>query len=174
MGLLSNPSHRQLSPILIKFIGYQKFLSISFYCASIIWLVCLSSRQYNAGTYFSENALLPGLVHSNYKEDFLARRFFTSLKVESERYPNGMPHSFISAQFKQLGLDTYTHNYSLQYPLGENEVYTGKNVYGILRASRGASTEALVITAPYRPPDSILTHTNAGIAVMLSLAASFR
>jgi len=174
MGLLSNPSHKQLSPILIKFIGYQKLLSFSFYFASIVWLICLSSRQYNAGTYFSENALLPGLVHSNYKEDFLARRYFTSLKAEAERYPTGMPHSFISAQLKQLGLDTYTHNYSLQYPLGENKVYTGRNVYGILRASRGASTEALVITAPYRPPDSTLTQTNAGIAVMLSLAASFR
>lgn len=115
------------------------------------------------------------------------------MQVEAERYPNGMPHSFISAQFKQLGLDTYTHNYSLQYPLGENKVfslkkfslfksnyvcflkvYTGRNVYGILRASRGASTEALVITAPYRPPDSTFTQTNAGIAMMLSLAASFR
>ena len=54
------------------------------------------------------------------------------------------------------------------------KIYSGKNVYGILRASRGASTECLVISAPYRPPDSVLTGTNAGIAVMLSLASSFR
>ena len=33
-----------------------------------------------------------------------------------------MPHAFIAAQFKQLGLDTYTHNFSVQYPLDENEV----------------------------------------------------
>lgn len=174
MGLLSNPSNKQLSPILIKFVGKQNLLSVLAYFASIIWLVCLSSRQYNSGTYFSENALLPGLVHSNYKEDFIARRYLASLKVEAERFPNGMPHSFIAAQFKQLGLDTYTHNFSLQYPLGENKAYTGKNVYGILRASRGSSTEALVLAAPYRPPDSIFTQTNAGIAMMFSLAASFR
>ena len=97
-----------------------------------------------AGTYFSENALLPGLVHSNYKEDFLVRRYFSALKVtcskdvlvdlflcyaldfvqdEAERYPNNMPHAFLAAQLKQLGLDTFTHNFSLHYPLGDNKVF---------------------------------------------------
>ncbi len=33
-----------------------------------------------------------------------------------------MPHAFIAAQFKQLGLDTFTHNFSVKYPLDENEV----------------------------------------------------
>ncbi|XP_046631275.1 glycosylphosphatidylinositol anchor attachment 1 protein-like [Daphnia pulicaria] len=174
MGLLSNPSDKQLSPLLLKFVGKQKVLSSLFYIGSIVWFVCLAYRQFNAGTYFSENALLPGLVHSNFKEDFLARQYVAAIKAEAERYPNGMPHAFIAAQFKQLGLDTFTHNFSVKYPLDENEVYSGKNVYGILRASRGASTECLVMSVPYRPPDSVLTGTNAGIAVMLSLAASFR
>ncbi|XP_032792055.1 LOW QUALITY PROTEIN: glycosylphosphatidylinositol anchor attachment 1 protein [Daphnia magna] len=174
MGLLSNPSDKQLSPLVLKFIGKQKMLSFLLYVGSIVWLVCLAYRQFNAGTYFSENALLPGLVHSNFKEDFLARQYLAALKAEAERYPNGMPHAFIAAQFKQLGLDTYTHNFSVKYPLDQNEIYSGKNVYGILRASRGASTECLVMSVPYRPPDSVLAGTNAGIAIMLSLAASFR
>lgn len=45
-----------------------------------------------------------------------------NVQAEAERYPNGMPHAFIAAQLKQLGLDTYTHNFSLQYPLDEREV----------------------------------------------------
>ena len=44
------------------------------------------------------------------------------MQSEAERYPNRMPHAFITAQFKQLGLDTYTHNFSVRYPLDENEV----------------------------------------------------
>jgi len=84
-----------------------------------------------------------------------------------------MPHAFLAAQFKQLGIDTYTHNFSMPYPLGD-KIFTGKNVYGIMRAPRGASTEALVMSAPYRPPESTFTGSNAGIAMMLSLAASFR
>ena len=100
MGLLSNPSdNKQL--ISKKFIGKQKVLSTLFYIGSIVWLVCLSYRQFNAGnilifycnsflfyniylilgTYFSENALLPGLVHSNFKEDFLARQYVAAMKV---------------------------------------------------------------------------------------------
>ena len=109
MGLLSNPSNKQLSPLLLKFVGKQKILSVSFFFGGIVWFVCLSYRQFNAGmyiivrsrfllwfinnsslifiiishlgTYFSENALLPGLVHSNFKEDSLARKYLASLKV---------------------------------------------------------------------------------------------
>ena len=106
MGLLSNPSDKQLSPLLMKFVGKQKLLSILFYFGCIVWFVCLAYRQFNAGTslipfitaislklttfyfigcylgtYFSENALLPGLVHSNFKEDSLARKYLASLKV---------------------------------------------------------------------------------------------
>jgi hypothetical protein len=39
-----------------------------------------------------------------------------------------MPHAFIAAQFKQLGLDTFTHNFSVKYPLDENEVLL-ENIY---------------------------------------------
>jgi glycosylphosphatidylinositol transamidase len=112
MGLLSNPSNKQLSPLLIKFVGKQKLVSILFYFGGIVWFVCLAYRQFNAGmylnrrvynnyfsisvfffcylgTYFSENALLPGLVHSNFKEDSLARKYLTSLKVlyTHDEYP---------------------------------------------------------------------------------------
>ena len=54
------------------------------------------------------------------------------------------------------------------------KVFTGKNVYGILRAPRTASTEAVVLSAPYRPTESIQEKTNAGIALMLGLAKAFR
>lgn len=33
-----------------------------------------------------------------------------------------MPHAFIAAQFTQLGLDTYTHNFTLNYPLDDGKV----------------------------------------------------
>lgn len=48
---------------------------------------------------------------------------FIYIQTEAERFPNGMPHAFIAAQFKQLGLDTYTHNFSIHYPLDETKVY---------------------------------------------------
>jgi glycosylphosphatidylinositol transamidase len=52
--------------------------------------------------------------------------------------------------------------------------YTGKNVYAILRAPRSSSTEALVLSVPYRPPSSIHPGTAPSIAVMLAVAKFFR
>ena len=50
MGLLSDPStKKQMSPLLIKFVYKQKFISILLFLAGITWLVALSYRQFNAG-----------------------------------------------------------------------------------------------------------------------------
>nr|CAD7447760.1 unnamed protein product [Timema bartmani] len=125
-------------------------------------------------TYFSENALLPGLVKGDFDEDMTAKNYQSELLEESSRYPNSMPYSWLLAKFRQLSLDVYTHNFTLNYPLGYGTKYTGKNVYAILRAPRSASTEALVLSVPYRPPSSAHPGTMPSIALMLSLAKFFR
>ncbi|CAG2066530.1 unnamed protein product, partial [Timema podura] len=132
------------------------------------------------GTYFSENALLPGLVKGDFDEDMTAKNYQSELLEESSRYPNSMPYPWLLAKFRQLSLDVYTHNFTLNYPLGygtashDLDKYTGKNVYAILRAPRSASTEALVLSVPYRPPSSAHPGTMPSIALMLSLAKFFR
>lgn len=47
-------------------------------------------------------------------------------------------------------------------------------MYGILRAPRSASTEAIVVTVPYRPPNSPHLTTLPGLALTLALAKFFR
>jgi glycosylphosphatidylinositol transamidase len=74
----------------------------------------------------------------------------------------------------QLGLEVYTHNFTLHYPLGKTENYTGENVYAILRAPRASSTEALVLAVPYRPSNSLEQSTDTSLAVMLATAKFFR
>ncbi|GJQ66683.1 hypothetical protein Trydic_g4644 [Trypoxylus dichotomus] len=81
-----------------------------------------------------------------------------------------MPYSWLLAKFKQIGLDTYTHNFTLNYPLGKLQKFSGKNVYGILRAARAESTESVILSVPYRPPLSIHETTAPGIAIMLAFA----
>lgn len=46
----------------------------------------------------------------------------------------------------------------------------GKNVYAILRSPRGSSTESLVLSVPYRPPNSVYPSTAPSIAIMLAFA----
>ena len=48
--------------------------------------------------------------------------------------------------------------------------FTGQNVYGIVRAPRAASTEAIVVSVPYRSVNSIHPTTAPSIALLLTFA----
>ncbi|KAL3272393.1 hypothetical protein HHI36_013870 [Cryptolaemus montrouzieri] len=169
MGLLTDPNCEQgkLTKALMK---YYNLVCVLFYLAGIVCFLALASREINVNTYFSENALLPGLVKSEFRDDSLARRFYTELQDEMKKYDNSLPYPWLLAKFQQLGLDTYTHNFSLTSVLGKSQKFTGKNVYGILRAPRAASTESLILSVPYRPPTSPHLTTAPSIAILLAFA----
>ncbi|XP_063237453.1 glycosylphosphatidylinositol anchor attachment 1 protein [Bacillus rossius redtenbacheri] len=173
MGLLTDPGsgRGKLTQLLVT--HYDK-LCIILYVGGIVWFMLLAHEHFNAGTYFSENALLPGLVKGDFDEDVLAKQYHSELLEEAARYPDGVPYPWLLAKFRQLSLDTYTHNFTLHYPLGHGTKYTGKNVYAIMRAPRSASTEALVLSVPYRPLDSIHPTTAPSVALMMCLAKFFR
>jgi len=48
--------------------------------------------------------------------------------------------------------------------------FTGQNIYGIVRAPRASSTEAIVVSVPYRPINSIYLDTAPSIALLLAFA----
>ncbi|KDR22254.1 glycosylphosphatidylinositol anchor attachment 1 protein [Zootermopsis nevadensis] len=173
MGLLTDPGagHGRLTQLLVT---YHNKLIILLYIGGVLWFMILAHKHFNAGTYFSENALLPGLVKGEFDEDAIAKVYQSELLDEAAKYPNGVPYSWLIAKFRQLNLDTYTHNFTLTYPLGLGNKFTGKNVYAILRAPRSSSTEALVLSVPYRPPSSVNPGTAPSIAIMLAVAKFFR
>lgn len=121
MGLLTDPSAGQgkLTKALVK---YHPKLTIFLYIAGIVWFCLLAYSPLNAGTYFSENALLPGLVTSRFRDDTLAKQYNDELQYEMKKYNNSIPYPWILAKFRQIGLDTYTHNFTLNYPLGRSQV----------------------------------------------------
>lgn len=169
MGLLTDPSsgHGKLTKILLRF--YVP-LCVLLYIAGVLWFAALASPLINASTYFSENALLPGLVKSTFKEDKAALQYFQELEDEAGKYGDNIPYPWLLAKFRQIGLDSYTHSFTLHSPLGLNETFEGKNVYGVLRAPRASSTEALVLTTPYRAPSSVHSSTLPSIAIQLAFA----
>ncbi|CAH2057448.1 unnamed protein product, partial [Iphiclides podalirius] len=81
-----------------------------------------------------------------------------------------MPIPWLVGKMSQLHLEVYTHNFTLNYPMGQGQIYKGTNVYGILRAARTASLEALVVSAPFRGLSSHEKGSAAGIALMLAFA----
>lgn len=172
MGLLTNPSISQKAKYCKALIRHNTLLCFGLYLLGVGFFCLLPDPNFNSATYFSENALLPGLVYSELKSETvaLARNYAAELERERESHRKGMPYAWLLAKMRKIGLETHTHNFTLHYPLGGGKVFTGKNVYGILRAPRIGSTESFVISVPYRPPESVYTDVSAGIPLMLAFA----
>lgn len=113
-----------------------------------------------------------GLVHSDITGETTneALRLMDELSRERETHKSSTPTAWLLAKFRQIGLDTFVHNFTLNYPLGGGRVFEGKNIYGILRAPRIGSTESIVISAPYRSPDSIHPDVSHSIPILLAFA----
>lgn len=121
MGLLTDPSVGQgkIIKILIKY--YSKLCAV-LYIGGIIGFCSLAHRPFNAETYFSENALLPALVRSEFRDGSTPYSYYQELVYEMEKHDNKIPYSWVLAKFRQIGLDVYTHNFTLNYPLGKSQV----------------------------------------------------
>lgn len=83
MGLLSDPEYGS-----VKWVKVLKKVHtpVCFLCyvGAIIWFVMLGNREFNNETYFSENALLPGLVTNEFNGEYAAKQFYTDLLQELE------------------------------------------------------------------------------------------
>lgn len=116
--------------------------------------------------------LLPGLVLSEMKMDTvnLARNLYQELEHERTTHTSSMPYPWLQAKMRQIGLETYQHNFTLDFPFGGGKKFQGKNIYGILRAPRIGSTEAIVLTMPYRPPNTAHTSITPTVPLLLAFA----
>uniref|UniRef100_A0A8C3J917 GPI-anchor transamidase component GPAA1 n=1 Tax=Calidris pygmaea TaxID=425635 RepID=A0A8C3J917_9CHAR len=85
-----------------------------------------------------------------------------------------MPVAWLEKTMWTLGLEVHRQPFSRTLPfpdeLRERYMVKGTNVYGILRAPRAASTEALVLSVPC----SEGPHNNQAVGLMLALASYFR
>lgn len=173
MGLLSNPKSRQ--KIVAAVTKYNNILCAACYVVGVIWFLALAYPPLNAKTYFSENALLPGVVESGFYFEDSPDSYIAEIKNELKKDKRNVPRDWLFQKFQELGLDTYLQNYTVNYPLQmvRGQLVPGQNVYGILRARRAASTEAVVLSVPFRAKTSDLPQTYGGIVVMLGLAKYF-
>ncbi|XP_077983005.1 GPI-anchor transamidase component GPAA1-like [Glandiceps talaboti] len=182
MALLSDPKQREKFANLIKKNNYK--LCVICYIAGIVWMCALAYKPLNAGTYFSENALLPGLVEREFYNDQdgieYARQVLDAVKQEK-----AMPVDWLKETMLQIGLEAYVQNFTVQHPfigmIGKGKdaklkSLTGHNVYGILRAPRVSGTEAMVFSIPFRRTKESKKYggTQHGIGLMLALAKFFR
>jgi GPI-anchor transamidase subunit GAA1 len=155
--------------------------------AGVVWLLLLPLQQYSRQTYISENALLPGQVHTYYSgsEQNVFRAYkhevarmivqpWTTLENGTKIY-HPLPASDDDRRrkfqelFRNAGLKTATQKYEYR---SSGTVYGGENYYGVLQAPRGDGTEAIVLMAPIRNINNELNLQ--GVTLLLSLAKYFK
>lgn len=177
MGLLTSGSRQteNLGRILDK---YHIPLSILCYIGGIIWFCLLSDPRFNAGTYFSENALLTGVVENEFSSFYNPSQLKAELKSEVKKdKEKKFPAEWLNNKLFELGLDTAIQNFTFSYPLEpENEMHqrnewNGKNVYGILRAPKSASFEAFVLLVPWRAEEE---STITSVSLLIKMADMMR
>lgn len=153
----------------------------------MIWLLLLPLNQYSRQTYISENALLPGQVHTYFagSEQNIFRAYREELRLsiheladEELRNHNVDAPSLqlkdgyvdqIRTIFNSAGLPTAVQHF--QYHSAGNFT-SGTNVYSVLHAPRGDGTEAIVLLAPQL--NAAGEGNTNGIALLLTLARYFK
>ncbi|EHK23210.1 uncharacterized protein TRIVIDRAFT_56187 [Trichoderma virens Gv29-8] len=165
--LLSTALSLRRDPRLLKIPPY-----VSAFCIAIgvVWLLLLPLDDYSRRTYVSENALLPGQVHTYFggseQSIFRGFRHEVDLLASKNNYEvNDKLESILTGFGVKVGRQNYTYH-------SAGEIYSGENVYGILQAPRGDATEAIVLVAAWKSIDEQLNRN--GVALVLTLARYFK
>ncbi|NXK01469.1 GPAA1 protein, partial [Corythaixoides concolor] len=143
------------------------------YVVGLGWFLALAFPPLAPRTYMSENAMGSTMV----EEQFLFGERALSYAREfagHKKKAGGMPVAWLEKTMWKLGLEVHRQPFArtLPFPDEARERYMvkGTNVYGILRAPRAASTEALVLSVPCSEGH----HNNQAVGLMLALASYFR
>jgi glycosylphosphatidylinositol transamidase len=157
------------SPLLLKLPPYLSALCI---IVGIAWLLLLPLDNYSRRTYISENALLPGQVHTYFggsdQNVFRAYKHEINALVDSNA-TNTVINEKISDILSGIGLKTARQGF--RYSSSSANVQ-GENIYAILSAPRGDATEAIVLVAAWRNAKDEINKN--GVALLLTLARYFR
>ncbi|KAK3117151.1 Glycosyl phosphatidyl inositol protein transamidase complex subunit [Teratosphaeriaceae sp. CCFEE 6253] len=154
------------SPLLLQLPPYLSALCI---VIGIAWLFLLPLDEYSRRTYVSENAILPGQVHTYFggSEHNVFRAYRQEVYQiaqwrESDRY------AALGNVMREMGLKVATQPY--QFSVAGEQIH-GTNVYGLLQGPRADATEAMVLIAAWRNFDDEINYS--GVALALTLARYF-
>ncbi|KAI8959517.1 Glycosylphosphatidylinositol:protein transamidase, GAA1 component [Daldinia sp. FL1419] len=165
--LLSAAMALRRDPRLLKLPPYLSLLCI---VVGVVWLLMLPLDEYSRRTYISENALLPGQVHTYFGGS--DQNVFRAYKHEVnalENSTNAQVNDELEIIFKGLGLKVGRQNYT--YHSSGNTI-GGENVYAILQAPRGDATEAIVLVTAWKNVEGEFNRN--GLALALALTRYFK
>ncbi|CAO2656328.1 Nn.00g051310.m01.CDS01 [Neocucurbitaria sp. VM-36] len=146
------------------------YLSAFCIIVGIAWLLVLPLNEYSRNTYVSENALLPGQVHTYFTGS--EHNVFRALRHEVHGLidkPVEERSQKLESIFREQNLKVATQHYN--YTVA-NRTIANENVYAILQGPRADATEAIVLIGAWKNmADEV---NNSGVALVLTLARYFK
>ncbi|KAF1843917.1 GPI transamidase-like protein component GAA1 [Cucurbitaria berberidis CBS 394.84] len=146
------------------------YLSAFCILVGIAWLLVLPLNEYSRKTYVSENALLPGQVHTYF--DGSEHNVFRAYRHEVHGLidqPVKERSQRLEAIFREQNLKFATQKYNYTV---SNRTIANENVYAILQGPRADATEAIVLIGAWKNmADEV---NNSGVALVLTLARYFK
>ncbi|KAJ4987351.1 glycosylphosphatidylinositol transamidase, partial [Stagonosporopsis vannaccii] len=136
----------------------------------LAWLLALPRDDSSRTTYVSENALLPGQVHTYFggSEHNVFRAYRQEVWALRDA-PAAERSQQLGALLRAHGLKAATQKYA--YPVS-NRTVAGENVYAVLQGPRADATEALVLAAAWTNMAGDVN--TSGVALVLTLARYFK
>lgn len=146
------------------------YLSALCIVIGVAWLLLLPLDEYSRRTYVSENAILPGQVHTYFggSEHNVFRAYRHEVFGLKEVSEQDRSHS-IADMLSTTGLKTSVQNYTYEI---SGQKRSGQNVYAVLQGPRADATEAMVLMAAWRNMDDEINYS--GVALVLTLARYFK
>ncbi|KAI6249978.1 GPI transamidase component GAA1 [Erysiphe necator] len=167
VSLLTSGSLIRHNPYVLKLPPYLSLLCV---VIGVAWLLVLPLDNYSRKTYISENALLPGQVHTYFSGS--DQNIFRGYKQEvdlledkSTTEVNDKIEEFFKATGLKVARQKFTYN-------SAGEVFSGENIYAILHAPRGDATEAIVLVGAWKNLEGEINRS--GISLILTLARYFK
>ncbi|CAN9293575.1 unnamed protein product [Alternaria alternata] len=167
MALLSSILALRQDKRLLKLPPYLSALCI---IIGIGWLLVLPLNEYSRRTYVSENALLPGQVHTYFtgSEHNVFRAYRHEVHGLIDK-PVAERSQRLEAIFREQNLKVATQHYNYTV---SNQTIANENVYAILQGPRADATEAIVLIGAWKNmADEV---NNSGVALVLTLARYFK
>ncbi|KAF2723488.1 Glycosylphosphatidylinositol:protein transamidase, GAA1 component [Polychaeton citri CBS 116435] len=155
------------SPVLLKLPPYLSALCVAI---GIGWLLLLPLNEYSRQTYISENAILPGQVHTYFggSEHNVFRAYRQEVWHLAEKHSGDERRDGLKKVLAESGLKVAEQQYSYDVA---GERIEGVNVYGLLKGPRADATEAMVLMAAWKSLDGVVNYS--GVALALTLARYF-
>ncbi|ORY15898.1 Gaa1-like protein [Clohesyomyces aquaticus] len=167
MSLISALLALRRDPRILKVPPYLSALCI---LVGVVWLLVLPLNEYSRNTYVSENALLPGQVHTYFTGS--EHNIFRAYRHEVAALADSPVHERtqrLGDIFRSSNLKVATQKYEY-HSSGRN--ISNQNVYAILHGPRADATEAIVLIAAWRNMAGEVNHS--GVALVLTLARYFK